>query len=398
MTSIGRPPIVKLGQPEPSPEQQALGLQIELTAIVARGGGVDRLLAGWQQQTGEAVAVFDRLGRALGRSRSFPPENLSEIKAELSNSAPRLGEMLRLQLGDPGGEREPFEVTPFAGNDTVRGYFARRVSDHPTPELAAPALRSLLALEYERHWLMDEPARRRRGEELGRLLRISDEGGGRAMIRGLGIDSNELRGLAIEARNETHAQVLIDDLAVVLSTALIRNRDRIVECLVALDPRRPLAEYGLDVPIGLGTSLAPQYAARSMRQAALALETSRRVGAPIEFRDGAAHDFLIQVAPREYLEAFADATLGVLERARGGESLLDTLHTWLSERRSIDATAERMGVHRHTVRNRIQRIALLIGHDIDGIDVQTELWLALKARAFHGRDGAGTDDAPRRSI
>lgn len=387
MTTRTRP-AAEAGGSNRSAEQRALSLQIELTAIVARGGGVDRLLAGWQQQTGERVAVFDRLARPLGRSRTFPPEYYPAVEDELGHRAPRLGETRRIEAGDRSTERDLLEITAFAGNDTVRGYFVRAVSSSRIPELAAPAVRSLLALEYERHWLMDEPARRQREQQLGRLLALSDEGGVRALIRGLGIESTELRGVAIEARDETHAQVLIDDLAVVLATPLVRNRGRVVECMTSLDPVRLLAEYGLEVPLGLGTSLAPHYAARSMRQANLALETSRRVGVPIEYRDGAAHDFLIQIAPAEYLETFANAVLGVVERTRGGESLLTTLHTWLTERRSIETTAERMGVHRHTVRNRIQRIEQLIGHDLDGIDVQTELWLALKARGFQLDDSA----------
>ncbi len=51
-----------------------------------------------------------------------------------------------------------------------------------------------------------------------------------------------------------------------------------------------------------------------------------------------------------------------------------------------------MGVHRHTVRNRMQRIVQITGHDLDGIDAQTELWLALKVRGF--RDTRDSPDGP----
>lgn len=359
--------------------RRALTLQMELTTTVTRGGGLDRLLTSWALQTHEAVAVFDRLGRALGRSETFEPEQLAGVTAELTTDPPRLGEVRDLAYD----EDHVLKVTPFAGNDTVRGFLARVPSGQESAELAVPALHSLLALEYERHWLMDEPARRLRAEHLARVLALSEEGGARALLRRLGIEATEFRGLAIEARNETHAEVLVDDLAVILTTALVRHDGRIVECIVPVDPRQPLAEYGLDVPMGIGTSVAAQHAARTMRQATLALETSRRVGAPIEYRDGTAHDFLLRVAPADYLEAFADATLSAVENARGGDALLRTLHTWLTERRSIEATAAIMDVHRHTVRSRIQRIAQLTGQDLDSIDAQTELWLALKARGFH---------------
>lgn len=366
--------------PEQAALRRALALQIELTTIVARGGGIDRLLSGWQQQTSEPAAVFDRLAHVLGRNGAFPPELLTTVADGLATGAPRIGEVLRLPLSDDTASA--LEISPFAGNDTVRGFLVRMPSGQGAAELAAPALRSLLALEYERHWLLDEPARRLRAEQLARVLALSDEGGIRAMLRGLGIDVAELRGLAIEARTETHAEVLVDDLAVILTAPLIRRRERIVECLVPFDPRQTLAEYGLDAPIGVGTPVAPQHAARTMRQAALALETSRRVGAPIEYRDGTSHDFLLRVAAPEYLAAFVDAALSPVERTRGGDTLLRTLHTWLVERRSVEATAARMGVHWHTIRNRIERIAQLTGHDLDSVDTQTELWLALKARGF----------------
>ena len=357
---------------------RSLELQIDLTAIVARGGGIERLLRGWQQQTGEPVAAFHRLGQPVGRSDAFPPDLLDEVAARLKTSEmPRLGEVLRLP-------EHPLEVVPFAGNDVLRGFFARIPSEAEAEaaRLAVPTMRSLLALEYERYWYLDEPERRLRTTRMNRVLTLGDELAARALFRSIGVDFAELRGVAIEARSATHAEVLVDDLVAVLGTPFIRHRDRLVECLVGADPRRALREYGLEVPLGVGVAVAPWHAARSMQQAGVALETSRRLGTPIEYVDGASHEFLIRAAPADYLESFADATLAPIESARGGAALLLTLHTWLVERRSVDATADRLNVHRHTVRNRLQRIAQLTGHDIEAIDAQTELWLALKARGF----------------
>lgn len=388
--------------------RRALELQMDLTAIVTRGGGADKLLSGWQQRTGEAVAVFNRLGQPLGRSRAFPAEALTTAAEALERRPPRIGETLLLDAESGPRFAQRLEVTAFAGNDVVRGFLARAPrsgaaagaahggapSDQrveaESAKLASPALRSLLALEYERHWLLDEPARRRRAAQLGKVLDLEDTGGTRAYLRSIGIDADELRGLSIEARNETHAEVLVDDLAAILGARLIRNRERVVECLVTSDPQQSLADYGLDIPIGVGTPVAPEHAARSLRQSTLALETSRRIGTPISYLAGASHTFLIRAASPAYLEAFAAAALDPILRARGGEELLRTLHTWFTERRSIEVTAERMGVHRHTVRNRMQRIAQLVGHDLNGIDTQTELWLALQAHGFH-------DDGPTAS-
>ena len=205
--------------------RRPLDLQMEITAIVARGGSFGDLLDGWQQRTQESVAVFDRLGRAMARSSAFPSSLLPLLGERLAgHAAPRLGEKFRLSattlealLNDGSTSVEQaIEISPFAGNDTVRGYCVRIPTGRETAELAAPALRSLLALEFERLWFLDESARRKRADRFARLLTLTESGGARTFLRGLGIEAGPLRGVAIEARNETHAEVLIDDLAVVL--------------------------------------------------------------------------------------------------------------------------------------------------------------------------------------
>jgi DNA-binding PucR family transcriptional regulator len=102
----------------------------------------------------------------------------------------------------------------------------------------------------------------------------------------------------------------------------------------------------------------------------------------VEYTDGRAHDFLLSIADPSYLSSFADAVLAPIDRAGNAGTLLETLHAWLAEGRSVAACSERLRVHRHTVRNRIQHITRLLGRDVDSVDAQTELWLALKARGL----------------
>ena len=75
-----------------------------------------------------------------------------------------------------------------------------------------------------------------------------------------------------------------------------------------------------------------------------------------------------------------------LEWARVHENRYGTLRAdvenQLSEGRSVEGCSERLGVHRHTVRNRIQRVTQLLGRSVESVDAQTELWLALKARGL----------------
>src|SRR4029453_6802401 len=77
--------------------RRPLDLQMEITAIVARGGSFGDLLSGWQQRTDEPVAVFDRLGRVMARSSAFPSVLLTPLSERLAGrEAPRLGAELPL--------------------------------------------------------------------------------------------------------------------------------------------------------------------------------------------------------------------------------------------------------------------------------------------------------------
>ncbi|MEV0702261.1 PucR family transcriptional regulator ligand-binding domain-containing protein [Saccharopolyspora sp. NPDC050389] len=380
--SITRAIIAAQAESERTILQDSFAMQVRLTGIVARGGSVDNLLVEWHRSTGEGAGVLDRVGRVLGKNAGLAAEALEAVSAKVREAPPALGDRLCLPANEIPGSDAELVVSPFSGETTVRGYVVRTDSQLSKAELAVPTLLSLLALEFERRWFLDEPARRRRAQHFANLLSIDDDGRARALLKGLGVEARNLWGIAVEAKSDTHAEVLVDDLAVVLGTPLLRQRDRLVEGLATGEPKRILQEYGLDVPVGIGTAVSPGGASRTMRQATSALATSRRTGSMIEFVDGAAHEFLLNVADTDYLSAFAGAVLAPIEATGNGEVLLRTLHTWLIERRSIEACAERMGVHRHTVRNRIHRITQLTGHSLENVDAQTELWLALKARGF----------------
>lgn len=68
------------------------------------------------------------------------------------------------------------------------------------------------------------------------------------------------------------------------------------------------------------------------------------------------------------------------ERSRAeGAQLRETLRVWLQTNGQAEATAQRLGVHRHTVRNRIARAATLLDMDLDSFENRTKIWLALNA-------------------
>lgn len=81
-------------------------------------------------------------------------------------------------------------------------------------------------------------------------------------------------------------------------------------------------------------------------------------------------------------QAFADAVLRPLREGGAGEEalLLEALGTWLVSNGETGTAAEALGVHRHTLRERLRRAAKLLGADLDDASVRADLWVALGAR------------------
>lgn len=79
--------------------------------------------------------------------------------------------------------------------------------------------------------------------------------------------------------------------------------------------------------------------------------------------------------------ALAEAQLAPLrEHDRdNGTQLLTTVRTWLEHDARIDAAAEALGIHRHTVRSRVAHAQALLGVDLSSFPARAELWAALVA-------------------
>lgn len=76
----------------------------------------------------------------------------------------------------------------------------------------------------------------------------------------------------------------------------------------------------------------------------------------------------------------AEDLLAPIDRQRNGAELLASLRAYLAASGRWDAAAERLGVHRHTLRYRMRRIRELLPGDLDDPDHRTELWIALRVR------------------
>ncbi|MEO3802940.1 PucR family transcriptional regulator [Nonomuraea sp. B1E8] len=78
-------------------------------------------------------------------------------------------------------------------------------------------------------------------------------------------------------------------------------------------------------------------------------------------------------------QAFSAALLAPLTGYGSRAGLVESLRAYLENNGHWDAAAQRLGVHRHTLRYRMKRVAELLGRDLDDPGVRAELWFALEA-------------------
>jgi purine catabolism regulator len=71
-----------------------------------------------------------------------------------------------------------------------------------------------------------------------------------------------------------------------------------------------------------------------------------------------------------------EPVLQLPERER--EAMLETLLVWLQHNGAWDPAARELGVHRHTLRNRVSAADALLGIDLDTFGARAELWAALQ--------------------
>jgi purine catabolism regulator len=96
-------------------------------------------------------------------------------------------------------------------------------------------------------------------------------------------------------------------------------------------------------------------------------------------RAGAAAPSLLDLLGPQVAAAFADAVLAPVAAQPDGAALEQTLRAYLAAHGGLAAASGTLGVHRHTLRARLRRVAGLLGRDLDDPATRAELWVALEA-------------------
>ncbi|MET0783976.1 MAG: helix-turn-helix domain-containing protein, partial [Leifsonia flava] len=138
------------------------------------------------------------------------------------------------------------------------------------------------------------------------------------------------------------------------------------------------ARIGLSAPGGLDELARSRAQAQRALAAASVIEGSG--GSVVDFETVAAGGVLASLGATDAAEiARAGLAPLALHDAENGTALIVTLRAWLENDAQFDAAAQALGVHRHTVRNRIAVAERVLGRDLSTFPARAELWAALVA-------------------
>ncbi|GAA5054720.1 purine catabolism regulator [Thermocatellispora tengchongensis] len=174
--------------------------------------------------------------------------------------------------------------------------------------------------------------------------------------------------IAGEAGGESFTAAL-DDRTVLLVPAA--RTDDVAEAL------------GLHAPVGVSDPATPETLPAALAQADRALTTARRSGTSVmRFADIPGQGLLSLLDPSA-ADAFATALLAPLHEHGTRTDLLESLHAYLNANGHWDAAAQRLGIHRHTLRYRMRRVTDLLNRDLDDPATRAELLMALLITRAH---------------
>jgi len=136
-----------------------------------------------------------------------------------------------------------------------------------------------------------------------------------------------------------------------------------------------------DHELSAGSAAVADYAELSaaLGRASSALLASRGTAGIADFAD-IAHTGMLGVLHAAGAEQVAHHVLTRLVTfdAEHSAPLVDTLRSWLAHDCSWGATAAQLGVHRHTVRSRIDQAASVLKLDLESFEGRLEVWAALR--------------------
>jgi PucR family transcriptional regulator, purine catabolism regulatory protein len=366
--AITKAAVTRLANDQLEQLERALGVHERLAHAVLEGRGVEALLAVVCNHLDCSLALVDENGRVVAERharRRLPFDDALELPVVAHE------EIAKLKATRANG---------------AFGEYDRLVLHHG---------QTALALELSRRRAVSAAELRLAGDLLDDLEeeRLDDREAARRMAA-FGLESDrDYAALLAVPRDESSGERLREEVAKELDSHRVRylstaHRDRasfLVEAseedaILALAHRIVAAEP--QARVGVGRPARGRALGRSLLEARAALDAG--AGGVSSYKDLGSLELLLTL-PDAALEAFVDRVLGP---AAGNGWLVGSLTALLETGCRWSDAAERLGIHRHTLRYRMDRLREQTGRHPDDPSQRMELWLAVKAKqALAARNG-----------
>jgi PucR family transcriptional regulator, purine catabolism regulatory protein len=144
------------------------------------------------------------------------------------------------------------------------------------------------------------------------------------------------------------------------------------------DGERWLREAAEGVPAGLSGEHPLTQVAAAVQEARTALAEARRQGADavVRYADTSGGRLLSALAATDLPEA-ARSRVDRIRSTPEGEESLRLAALWFEHGCRWESAAEAAGMHRHSLRTRVERLASTLELDLDSFPARAELWALL---------------------
>lgn len=381
------------------PLLDSLSHQQQLNAAATAPDGINQVITQLHDSVGFSVVVYDSRLRQVSACDPEAALNAIEVREDIRS---HLREGMRWSLSADDGARATVAL-PLGTEGRLRGILVASKAEQVTVQdrAALGTAASLLSVLLELRHAISTHTRALHARALDALfagsMPIADAAG---MLRRSGVDAERFALLVVSPSEDPDAVTALVANASELADDVLVRTTASETVLVLCDPTpdgalrfEQLVRESDCAPAGSSETVELTGLRDALRQARFAQSTARLRGVGYLARaDFGGYEMLAHLGRSDERAAYADAVLSKIDEAdaSGRHELFRTLSAFIGNASNIEATAEEMQVHRHTVRARLARISELSGRRLGHAPDLLELWLAVAFREISGYEAPVT--------